>query len=240
MIISKLDRSRETSVVTSTELREAGFIPIELNLDNLATILDISAEKAQLLSNEFSDLQIELSTLGETPRLQYFESVFDLGMSMARLLYVACREIVPKSVVETGVAAGMSSCVILSALQKNGSGDLLSFDISTQVGELIPPQLRSNWKLKILPLVNQERVFRNYLEDARGARIFLHDSDHSDYWQCFEFDVAFATLNSCDVFLFDDVSLRLLKHVSENFPTASIIVINEGRKYSAVIRRNLL
>ena len=46
---------------------------------------------------------------------------------MARLCYLACRLIEPETVVETGVAYGVSSAFILRALEMNGHGMLFSW-----------------------------------------------------------------------------------------------------------------
>jgi predicted O-methyltransferase YrrM len=238
IVLAKMNFSRRTQVVNALELQRNGFYPQSLSSEFLEEILGISAEEVRLGEQEFSALKLELTEKSSAPREQYFDSVFDLGMSMGRLLYLACRTSEPTYILETGVAAGMSSTLILSALEKNNKGHLISLDISSQVGELIPDLLRNRWTLKVLPLKRQEVFFRKYVSGIDGVKIFLHDSDHSDYWQKFEFDSVFSILEDCSIFLFDDVSLSLLKHVKESYPLAKVYVLDEGQKYSAVILRS--
>jgi hypothetical protein len=75
------------------------------------------------------------------------------------LLYVIIRTVKPTVVIETEVAAGVSSTYILYALEHNHDGTLYSIDIRArsfdginilgEVGWFIPKSLRYRWKLLI-------------------------------------------------------------------------------------------
>ena len=56
-------------------------------------------------------------------------SGYDGGVSLARAAYTAVRHLKPDSVVETGVARGVTSRVVLEALKQNGVGHLWSIDL---------------------------------------------------------------------------------------------------------------
>ena len=79
---------------------------------------------------------------------------FDLGGGgNFPLLYFLTRSIRPRTVVETGVAAGFSSNAILSALKENGGGHLYSSDFpyfriedpEKYIGFVVDEELKGNW-----------------------------------------------------------------------------------------------
>jgi hypothetical protein len=141
----------------------------------------------------------------------------------------------PLTVIETGVAAGVSTNAVLSALEVNGAGNLLSLDITSKVGELVDDKLKTRWKLGILPELARENSFAKYLKENNGATIFLHDSDHSGAWQIKEFNNVVLHLPDIELILFDDISQDLIDYISSNYVDYRIIVIDENRKYSAII-----
>jgi hypothetical protein len=102
--------------------------------------------------------------------------------------YVAARMLKPELVVETGVHDGLGSAVFLRALEKNAAegveGRLLSFDIRSDVGWLIPDELRGRHELVV-----GDSIAR--MPDAVGDRrvgLFLHDSDHRYQYETAEFE----------------------------------------------------
>lgn len=64
-----------------------------------------------------------------------------------QLLYALIRALQPAQVVEIGVDSGGTSTHILTALDRNGSGQLFSVDINPDVGAKIPAALRPRWTL---------------------------------------------------------------------------------------------
>ena len=55
--------------------------------------------------------------------------------------YAVVRHVRPAVVVETGIHDGLGSTVLLRALDRNGTGRLISFDIREGVGSLVPDDL---------------------------------------------------------------------------------------------------
>lgn len=62
-----------------------------------------------------------------------------------RVIYALVRALRPKQCLEIGVADGCTSTHILAALARNGAGQLLSVDISPEVGRNIPEELQGRW-----------------------------------------------------------------------------------------------
>ena len=100
-----------------------------------------------------NDIRTKYSSLSSS-----FAGSLDLGGGGAiDLLYFLCRRLRPLSVLETGVAAGLSSYAILSASNKTGVGSLDSSDLpypriinpEKYIGILVPDYLKgTHWKLK--------------------------------------------------------------------------------------------
>ncbi|WP_396610901.1 class I SAM-dependent methyltransferase [Haloferax sp. S1W] len=76
------------------------------------------------------------------------------------ILYVLTRLVRPALVVETGVRGGLSSAYMLSALDHNTRGQLVSIDIGDtsvlpadledpEIGWLVPHRLRNRWELRL-------------------------------------------------------------------------------------------
>ena len=157
---------------------------------------------------------------------------------MGLLIYCYVRLMKPQRVIETGVAAGVSTSILLEALQRNGgAGELVSIDITAKVGEVIPTHLRLNWKLEVLSKQSYENSFLSILSKNSACEVFLHDSNHSDEWQLFEFTNARSELVNCSVLFFDDVSPSLVRYIQQNLPEFRIYIFDEGRKFSGAFFR---
>jgi hypothetical protein len=61
--------------------------------------------------------------------------------------YAIVRALQPQLVVETGVHDGLGSALLLRALDLNGSGRLVGFDVDSGSGWLVPERLQSRYEL---------------------------------------------------------------------------------------------
>ncbi len=144
--------------------------------------------------------------------------------SASEVLYVAVRALKPLVVVETGVAAGLSSACILSALERNGVGELHSVDLPNaekeylpglgvkpsailpegkSPGFLVPEILRSRWHLH---LGDTRDVLPKLLSSLPGVSLFLHDSEHTYEAMMFEYETVWPHLRPGGILLSDEVS----------------------------------
>ncbi len=138
------------------------------------------------------------------------------------LVYVLTRFGRPAVMVETGVFDGQSSAVILRALQRNGTGMLISIDLparetiagSTQCmketrlppgrqpGWVIPDSLRQQHRL----LFGDSKVLLpQVLEEHAQIDVFFHDSLHTYEHQWFEYSAAWPHLVPGGLLLSDDI-----------------------------------
>jgi len=213
-----------------------GFIDSEYS-NSVNEVLE-HLTKFHKISNYVSieDLRNEFNTIFDRTiganRKSFFSSSYDLGEKLAFLSYSLVRIVKPKLVIETGVAAGISSTLILSAIARNNYGTLRSFDITNKVGELIPSELRKLWTLKVLNGLNIKDKLRKEIAEVKDDFIFLHDSDHALKWQEFEISLCIST-GKCRFFLIDDVSPELVKFLKKRFSQNNIFLFQEVKKISA-------
>jgi hypothetical protein len=132
---------------------------------------------------------------------------------------VVCRIHKPKSVIETGVAAGTSTVGILSALEANPEGVLHSADPpaaryrtdagevwqdvsrSTGPGWLVPERLKPRWTLHIGP---SRLLSPEILSSLQHIDLFYRDSEHTKPNMDFELDEAVRYLNADGCVLVDN------------------------------------
>ena len=127
----------------------------------------------------------------------------------ARLCYLACRLATPETVVETGVAYGVSSAFTLKALEQNGGGTLHSVDLPPLRGEYerfwgiaVPEDLRQRWRLH---RGASRRVLPGLLRETGPVGLFVHDSLHTRRNMRREFDAVWTNLGPGGLLLADDV-----------------------------------
>jgi len=128
---------------------------------------------------------------------------------LARCCYLVCRLIKPETVVETGVAYGVSSAFILQALEENGRGVLHSVDLpplrrgyARSWGVAVPEELKSRWTLH---RGSSGLVLPGLLEKLGTVDVFLHDSLHTLRNMRREFESVWPRLRAGGVLLADDV-----------------------------------
>jgi predicted O-methyltransferase YrrM len=129
--------------------------------------------------------------------------------TLGRLCYLACRQLRPRLVVETGVAYGVTSTYILEALSENGQGALQSVDLpplardaEKYVGCFIPTELRERWTLHVGPA---KKLLPNLLERAQTIDMFVHDSLHTYNHMRWEFETALSALRPGGILIADDI-----------------------------------
>lgn len=147
----------------------------------------------------------------------------------AHTIYAIIRLLRPMTVIETGIANGKSSSLILRALERNGAGRLYSVDLPTRQetagvaddglllagrspGWLVPNQLRSKWEVHL----GDARELLPRLKEAIGpVDLFFHDSLHTFDHMLFELTLAREWVRPGGTVMCDDIQNN------EAFPTVS-------------------
>lgn len=138
-----------------------------------------------------SELWDEAKGFTDRFRVEAERKLQQLGVGLGggghyELLYFLTRWKRPRAVLETGVAAGFSSAAILTALEKNGQGELKSSDFpyfrlerpERFIGCLVDERLRPRWQLE----TKGDRVnLPKLLRDVAELDLFHYDSDKSHF-----------------------------------------------------------
>ncbi len=127
---------------------------------------------------------------------------WDAGPNLCALLYSYIRVAKPKIVVETGVANGITTNVIIAAL-KNSGGVLHSFDVLPECRNVSTES--RNWVFHQLPRKGPRKVLESVTKDLGSIDLWIHDSDHGSLWQEFEFRLALDNLTPDGVLISDDI-----------------------------------
>jgi predicted O-methyltransferase YrrM len=135
---------------------------------------------------------------------------YTLDNQSGLFLYILCKIVKPKTVVETGVAYGLSSMYILQALFENKKGTLYSIDSifspwqsKKMIGSAIPIHLCDNWKFIF---GSSSDKLKDTLDSLDSLDIFFHDSLHTYKNMKFEFETAWPLLNKNGFLVSDDIS----------------------------------
>ena len=134
---------------------------------------------------------------------------YNANFMLARLCYIVCRALNPVTVLETGVAYGVTTAFILQALEVNGCGILHSVDLPPLArdadrfaGILVPKALRHRWRLH---RGVSKRVLPKLLPQLGNVDIFVRDSLHTSRNMCWEFQSVTPYLGPRSVMIADDV-----------------------------------
>lgn len=163
----------------------------------------------------FCELDLTYNTLvGQVENLYGYDghgrSPSTIDQEDARILYALCKIMRPATVVETGVSDGVSSAVILSALEANACGRLVSIDFplvgiprlyGKPPGWVVPRELRHRWTLFRGP---SRKFLSSVLSSYGPIDIFFHDSEHSYDCMLGEFVSALGSLTPGGVIVSDD------------------------------------
>lgn len=134
----------------------------------------------------------------------------------------------PAVVIETGVAHGLTSRVILEGLRRNGSGRLWSVDLPAidptlhhEIGIAVPADLRPQWTY--LEGTSRRRL-PGLVRRLRRVDLFLHDSLHTTRNTYFELETVWPTLPPGGAAMADDIhrNLGFSRFIERVHPAASV------------------
>lgn len=164
------------------------FVSSSEHMDDLS-LLDIE-EGARVFERIVSDKS------GTNYRKNY-----DCEAGLASFLYAYILARKPKVVIETGIANGITTNVIMSALEKTG-GLLHSFDVDPATSNVYSGS--GKWRFHLLS-GNLNRNFSTQISEIPSIDLWLHDSDHGYVWQTFEYALAINALKPNGVLVSDDI-----------------------------------
>jgi len=118
--------------------------------------------------------------------------------------YCAARALKPGLAIETGVADGLGSAVLLRALERNRgeghAGRLVGFDIDPGAGWLLDDELRAHYEL----VLADSKVALPRVLEGRTLDFFIHDSEHHYEHEMAEYRLAAPHLSARAVIFSDN------------------------------------
>ena len=169
---------------------------------------------------------------------QGYSEVWQVDLAVRQFLWGFVRTNRPSRGLETGVADGASTRVILDAMEANARGNLFSVDIDRDVGRLARDSKGApRWQLTVLPPRGRARSLRALVARVGPLDFFLHDSDHSYPWQWFEYQEAWRALAPGGWLLSDDINASYALLDFSRSVSRPLWILSHPRKLFGALRK---
>lgn len=158
---------------------------------------------------------------------------FDCEIGMAAFLYASIMTIRPNLVVETGVASGISTNVIMHALEKTG-GKLHSFDVDQRCSDIYDGS--GDWNFHLLK-GSLKRSLKSKIKKIGLIDYWIHDSNHGYSWQSFEYQLALEVLAPKGMLISDDIDASTAWGLLDKSPFIFVGAVFDSRKMFGVAQK---
>jgi hypothetical protein len=137
----------------------------------------------------------------------------DADRSLCRAVWCTVLHTRPEVVIETGVAHGVTTRIVLEALGHNDRGHLWSIDLPYafdrglrgETGAAVPDECRPRWSY--LEGSSRQRL-PPLVADLGHVETFVHDSLHTARNTVFELDEAASVMSPGGVMIVDDIKMH--------------------------------
>jgi hypothetical protein len=162
-----------------------------------------------------------------------YGSSYDCEAGLASFLYAYILRVRPRIIVETGVANGITTNVIMRALEQTG-GVLHSFDIDMRCKNVYNGN--GNWFFHHLA-----RPFPRSLEKKvagiNNIQLWIHDSNHGYSWQRFEYELAYGKLSKGGMLVSDDIDASPAYGITAEKNWVGPVGIFDTRKFFGISQK---
>jgi Methyltransferase domain len=160
------------------------------------------------------DLMADVSTRLASAGLGFGRGTYgwysDAEISLCQAVWCTVLHRRPTAVIETGVAHGVTSRIVLEALNRNASGHLWSIDLPhpldhalhTQTGAAVTDSCRERWTY--VKGSSRQRL-PGLIGEVGQLQLFIHDSLHTAKNTLFEMEQASAAMSPGGVMVVDDI-----------------------------------
>ena len=194
----------------------------------------------------WSDIEKDLAKLGLAFGRWTYGEYSDADPALGAVTWCAVRHLRPETVVETGVARGVTSRLILEAMELNGHGHLWSVDLPHplrpefhhETGSAVPSTSRDRWtyirgssRKQLPPLVSR----------LEKVDMFVHDSLHTARNMRFELRTVWPAIDQGGLVLVDDVDNQAFRDFVQESgePPSTVMRSADGPwKFGAVRKDN--
>jgi Methyltransferase domain len=176
------------------------------------------------------EVELELQTQGLRMGRGTYGEYSDADLSMVRAVWCTVLHQRPSVVIETGVARGVTSRIVLEALDRNDLGHLWSIDLPhpqkkelhVQIGAAVPSSHRGRWSYVE---GSSRRRLPSLLRSIAQVDLFIHDSLHTARNTRFEMEQTLRTLASEGIMIVDDISPhQAFAEFARDFPQLETLV----------------
>jgi len=230
-IRGRMDRRRDLHELAALGMSQSDFYKVTEDWSRLLhEAIDApwpcpdAAWYAKIWDSTISDL----TAAGMRVGLASYSGWSDGDQAQAEAVWCLVAHLRPATVVETGVAHGVTTRVILDGLERNGSGHLWSIDLPAvdpalhrEIGIAVPAGLRSRWTY--VKGTSRERLPR-VVRELQQLDLFIHDSLHTGRNLGFELGTAWPALRSGGGAVIDDIdhSLGFQRFTDRAAPAARV------------------
>jgi Methyltransferase domain len=158
----------------------------------------------------------------------------DADSAMAGTVWCAVRHLKPRTILETGVARGLTSRVVLEAMALNGTGHLWSIDLPylfgtresvDQTGAAVPDSFGDQWTYV---RGSSRRRLEPLLSQLEAVDVFIHDSLHTVRNMRFEMDTVWPILSGGGLMVIDDVDTAAFRDFTRETRHQNSMVYRSG------------
>jgi len=195
--------------------RDSGVEADEAWEEHLHCLLDVAwpCPEGQRLDQLMVDVGALLAARGWGFGHDSYGWYADADSSLCRAVWCAVVHTRPKVVIETGVAHGVTSRIILEALRQNELGHLWSIDLPFpfdhrlhgETGAAVTDACRDRWSY--LEGSSRQRL-PSLVAELGHVQVFVHDSLHTTRNTVFEMEQAASRMSPGGVMLVDDISMH--------------------------------
>jgi hypothetical protein len=162
------------------------------------------------LDDVLADIGTRLDHQGLSSGRHTYGWYSDAEVSLSRAVWCTVRHTRPEVVVETGVAHGVTSRIVLEGLLRNDRGHLWSIDLPhpldrrlhAQTGAAVTDDCRARWTY--LEGTSRDRL-PPLIRQVGHVELFIHDSLHTARNTRFELEQAASALTTGGALLVDDI-----------------------------------
>ena len=164
----------------------------------------------------WSDIGSALSTKGLSFGRWTYGEYSDADAALGAASWCAVRHLQPATVIETGVARGVTSRVILEAMSLNGIGHLWSVDLPhplrpelhKETAAAVPTACQDRWTYV---RGSSRHRLPSLVSSLREIDMFVHDSLHTGRNMRFELRTVWPAMHGSDLALVDDVDNQFFR-----------------------------
>lgn len=179
----------------------------------------------------WADIGSTLSAKGLSFGRWTYGEYSDADAAFGAAAWCAVRHLRPTKVLETGVARGVTSRVLLEAMARNGTGHLWSVDLPhpfrpelhEETAAAVPMDCRDRWTYV---RGSSRRRLPSLVSDLESVDLFVHDSLHTGRNMQFELRTVWPAMHGGGLALVDDVDNQSFRD----------FVLEEGGPPSVVMR----